>query len=102
MAEKVKYEVIKSAGEQFPVGFQFESDSLHSCMEQHVRRLGVVEQADSDVDERVQDEAAAYIEAAKLNKAIDKKSGTAAAAAAAAALAANKAKGPAEGPGENS
>ena len=37
---KVQYVVIKDAGAQFPVGFEFETDSLHPSMVQHVRQIG--------------------------------------------------------------
>ena len=37
---KVQYVVIKDAGAQFPVGFEFETDSLHPSMLQHVRKIG--------------------------------------------------------------
>lgn len=35
-----KYEVVKSPGLQYPVGYEFETDNLHPSMEQHVRMIG--------------------------------------------------------------
>lgn len=35
-----KYEVVKSPGLQYPVGYEFETDNLHPSMLQHVRMIG--------------------------------------------------------------
>jgi hypothetical protein len=35
-----KYEVMLSAGPDFPVGMEFETDNLHPVMIQHVKQIG--------------------------------------------------------------
>lgn len=35
-----RYEVVLTAGLDFPVGFEFESDNLHPSMLQHVKQVG--------------------------------------------------------------
>lgn len=67
-----RYEVVSSAGLDFPVGMEFESDNLHPVMLQHVKQIGgktakPVEDA-ADTDTREQDPKKAYAAAVKLDK----------------------------------
>jgi hypothetical protein len=47
-----KYEVIKDAGAQFPVGFEFETENLHPSMIQHVRQVGRSSKAEEPEPEK--------------------------------------------------
>jgi hypothetical protein len=56
-----QYEVVKSPGHQYPVGFVFETDALHPVMQQHVKLLrgkkvaaeGAPDTGENEVDEDV-------------------------------------------------
>lgn len=99
------YIITKSPGHDWPVGKEFESESLHPSMLQHVRRTDgakTVKPVDDPNGHYEQDagkaETQAYKIAAELKKAADKAEATTKKAATKPATT----NGGANGPGENS
>jgi hypothetical protein len=92
------YRVIRAAGVQFPVGFEFETDSLSPVMAQHVTMAGGEKPKPEPKGSRVEDVDEAFVLATQEE--IERKAKAAAADTDKTPKA--KARKVTDGPGENS